>query len=122
MCSLVVSLGGIEHLVQGVFIALYHSEDFVSSLNGLFLGPSQQTAASIEIVHKTQNKPFRKAKCVHRYGLESHDFTGKPFQTQYSVASCQAGLFNILFEYYYGWKKNFLASGWQKINNFIIFW
>ena len=74
---------------KGVFITLYHIEDYASPLDGIFLGPRQQMAASVTIHQRTQTRSYRDAKCVHRYGLQKYTFAATPFEAEYSVASCQ---------------------------------
>ena len=74
---------------KGVFITLYHIEDYASPFDGIFLGPRQQIAASVKIHQRTQTRSYRDAKCVHRYGLQRYTFAETPFEAEYSVASCQ---------------------------------
>ena len=96
-------------LRSGVSISVSHADDYVSLLDGVFVGPRQQTSINVEIVHKTQKISIPKAKCVHRYGLENFKFTGKPFEANYHLESCTALCFaekeykNCNCTFYLGW-------------------
>ena len=69
----------------GAFVAVYHPDDFVLSIDGTFLGPKQTTYFAVGFVYRIQKQDFPKIQCLHRSGLETYNFTGQPFQTEYHV-------------------------------------
>ena len=72
----------------GANIIFSHIDDYVSPLDGFFLAPNEAAIVSATGVFSTQIESFRKSKGTNRNGLERHDFTGEPFYTFYSPASC----------------------------------
>ena len=72
----------------GAYVSITHPQDSVSSSDTFFLSPNDAVLVSAKTVHKVQIVSFQDSKCVHRYGLETFNFTGEPFQTLYNTDSC----------------------------------
>ena len=72
----------------GAYISITHPQDSVSSSNKFFLHPNDLAVVSAKTVHKIQTYSFEESKCVHRYGLETWNFTGEPFESLYAADSC----------------------------------
>ena len=73
---------------HGAFVSVDDPSNYVSPLDGVFVGPKQQTFVSAEIIHNKQTKSFKKLKCVQRKGSKEYFFTGEPFETSYNAQSC----------------------------------
>ena len=72
----------------GAYISITHPDDSVSSSNTFFLGPNDLVVSSAKMSHNVQEDSFAESKCVHRYGLETKNFTSVPFQTLYATDTC----------------------------------
>ena len=72
----------------GAHVVVSHPEQEIPYINGYFVGPKDRLTLSGSVIYKTQAQPFRKSECINKGGLETYNFTGKPFQTSYSVSSC----------------------------------
>ena len=72
----------------GAYVSITHPEDSLSYSNTFFLNPNDLAVISAKTVHKNQEDSFDDSKCEHRYGLETWDFTGVPFQALYKTDSC----------------------------------
>ena len=72
----------------GAFVSIRHPQDSSPFTNPIFLGSNELVMVSAQTVHKTQKVSFDDSKCTHRHGLETHDFTGEPFDTTYSITTC----------------------------------
>ena len=72
----------------GAFGSISQPGGTLGSHDGFFVAPKGFLVISGAVSYRHQKKSFQKSRCVHREGLETHSFTGKPFQTEYDPRSC----------------------------------
>ena len=74
---------------QGAYVVVSHPEEYKTFYQGIFIRPKDFSNLALRIVHKRQARSFEKAKCVHKHGLETYNFTGEPFDVIYSPKLCK---------------------------------
>ena len=73
---------------SGLYLSFYHPEDYLTPLDGFYVGPSDYLVVSATTEHKIQHKLFAEETCIDREGLVWYNFTGKPFQARYHPFFC----------------------------------
>ena len=67
-----------------IFVPGYNAMTY----EGFMIAPGKFQTMSGTISSTHQTRSFKKSKCVDQFGLNTFTFTGEPFQTLYSPASC----------------------------------
>ena len=72
----------------GAYVTVVHPEGYSDYQDGVFIGPGDHVTISTNTVEKIQTENFKNIKCANRYGMETYDFTGVPFEVAYSRQTC----------------------------------
>ena len=71
----------------GAFVSVAHEGQYIAPSEGFHLSPNELAIVTASVTHRFQEKPLSKKDCVNS-DIETHNFTGKPFQTLYNPESC----------------------------------
>ena len=73
----------------GAHVIISDPDDFLSLTDSTFIQPNDFSKLSLKVIHKQQTRSFQKAKCVHKYGTDTYNFTGEPFSVTYNPYMCK---------------------------------
>ena len=106
------TMGGYSS-ATGVFGSISQKGGTLGSHDGFFISPQTFVIISGVVSYRHQAKSFAKSKCAHRDGLETHYFTGEPFQAEYSPKSCSDLCY---IKVHYKHCQCSFATGWNLTN------